>query len=149
MEKIRATGAPLVGRFNARQEDLEYVAQIPQQPGDAGGVASVRRTLLDPILAQAATEAGAELRMATKVTGLVEDQGRVRGVRVAHNGSQTTLQARLVVGARRGTNRGQLRHDLLLEPPGKAPHRSTTWPISLLKKHPKCGLAFRHHGMDG
>ncbi len=99
MEKIRATGAPLVGRFDARQEDLEYSTQIPQQPGDVGGVASVRRTLLDPILAQAATEAGADLRMATKVTGLVEDQGRVRGVRVAHNGSETTLKARLVVGA--------------------------------------------------
>jgi 2-polyprenyl-6-methoxyphenol hydroxylase-like FAD-dependent oxidoreductase len=99
IEKIRATGAPLVGRFNARQEDLEYVSPTPQQPGDVGGVASVRRTLLDPILAQAATEAGADLRMASKVTGLVEDQGRVTGVRVAQNGSETTLQARLVIGA--------------------------------------------------
>ncbi len=99
MEKIRATGAPLIGHFNARQEDLEYSTQIPQQPGDVGGLASVRRTLLDPILAQAATEAGAELRMATKVTGLVEDQGRVTGVRVAQNGSETTLKARLVIGA--------------------------------------------------
>jgi 2-polyprenyl-6-methoxyphenol hydroxylase-like FAD-dependent oxidoreductase len=99
MEKVRATGAPLVGRFDARQEDLEYVTPTPQQPGDVGGVASVRRTLLDPILAEAAAEAGADVRMATKVTGLVEDQGRVAGVRVAHNGSETTLQARLVVGA--------------------------------------------------
>ena len=37
--------------------------------------------------------------MASKVTGLVEDRGRVAGVRVAQNGSETTLQARLVVGA--------------------------------------------------
>ncbi len=99
MEQIRATGAPLVGRFDARQEDLEYSTPIPQQPGDAGGFASVRRMLLDPILAQAAVEAGADLRMGSKVTGLVEDQGRVTGVRVTQNGSQTTLQARLVVGA--------------------------------------------------
>ncbi len=99
MEKIRATGAPLVGRFDARQEDLEYVPRVPQQPGDVGGLVSVRRTLLDPILADAAAEAGADLRMASKVTGLIEDQGRVTGVRVAQNGSATTLKARLVVGA--------------------------------------------------
>jgi 2-polyprenyl-6-methoxyphenol hydroxylase-like FAD-dependent oxidoreductase len=99
MEKIRATGAPLVGRFDTRQGDLEYSTPIPQQPGDVGGFASVRRSLLDPILAQAATEAGAGLRMASKVTELVEDRGRVAGVRVTHNGSETTLQARLVIGA--------------------------------------------------
>lgn len=99
MEKIRATGAPLVGRFDTRQEDLEYTTPIPQQPGDVGGFASVRRALLDPILAQAAVEAGADLRMASKVTALVEDRGRVAGVRVTQNGSETTLRARLVIGA--------------------------------------------------
>lgn len=99
MAKIRATGAPIVGRFAARQEDLEYVPAVPQQPGDVGGLVSVRRTLLDPILADAAAEAGADLRMASKVTGLIEDQGRVTGVRVVQNGSETTLKARLVVGA--------------------------------------------------
>ncbi len=99
MEKIRATGAPLVGHFDVRQEDLEFVTLIPQRPGDVGGAASVRRTLLDSILAQAAAEAGADVRMASKVTGLVEDRGRVAGVRVTHNGSEMTLQARLVVGA--------------------------------------------------
>ncbi len=99
MEKIRATGAPLVGHFDVRQEDLEFVTPIPQRPGDVGGAASVRRTLLDSILAQAAAEAGADVRMASKVTGLVEDRGRVAGVQVTHNGSEMTLQARLVVGA--------------------------------------------------
>jgi 2-polyprenyl-6-methoxyphenol hydroxylase-like FAD-dependent oxidoreductase len=99
MEQIHATGAPLVQRFRTRQEDMEYVTPIPQRPGDVGGFASVRRSLLDPILAQAAVEAGAEVRMASKVTGLVEDQGRVAGVRVAQNGSEAALQARLVVGA--------------------------------------------------
>ena len=42
---------------------------------------SVRRLLLDPILMQAAVEAGAEVRMAAKVTALVRDGGRVTGVR--------------------------------------------------------------------
>jgi 2-polyprenyl-6-methoxyphenol hydroxylase-like FAD-dependent oxidoreductase len=99
MHEIRATGAPLIDRVDARQEDLEYITTIPQPSGGVGGTASVRRTLLDPILAQAAAEAGADLRMASKVTGLVEERGRVAGVRLAHNDSQTTLRARLVVGA--------------------------------------------------
>ncbi len=71
MEKIRATGAPLVGHFDVRQEDLRYATSIPQRPGDVGGAVSVRRTLLDPILVQAAADAGADVRMASKVTGLV------------------------------------------------------------------------------
>lgn len=99
MEKIRATGAPIIGRFDTRQENLQYTTPIPQQSGDVGGFASVRRSLLDPILAQAAVEAGADLRMGSKVTALMEDQGRVTGVRVTQNGAQTTLRARLVIGA--------------------------------------------------
>jgi 2-polyprenyl-6-methoxyphenol hydroxylase-like FAD-dependent oxidoreductase len=41
----------------------------------------------------------APIRMATKVTGLLEDRGRVTGVRVAHNGSESPRAAPLVVGA--------------------------------------------------
>lgn len=44
-------------------------------------------------------EAGAEVRMATKVTGLIEERGRVTGVRVVHDGSEGALMAPLVVGA--------------------------------------------------
>ena len=99
IEDLRATGAPFVTHNDVRLEDLEYVVPIPQQPGDVGGGMSVRRTLLDPILAKAAVNAGADVRMATKVTGVVKDQGRVCGVRVTHNGSETELHARLVVGA--------------------------------------------------
>ena len=51
---------------------------------------SIRRLLLDPILMEAATEAGAEVWMGAKVTALVRDGGRVTGVRVARNGSQQT-----------------------------------------------------------
>ena len=60
---------------------------------------SIRRPLLDPILVEAAAEAGAEVWMGAKVTALVRDSGRVTGVRVAHNGSEQTLEARLVAGA--------------------------------------------------
>src|SRR5215472_13521264 len=47
----------------------------------------------------AAVGAGAEVWMGAKVTALVEDRGRVMGVRVARNGSERVLEAGLVVGA--------------------------------------------------
>jgi len=97
--QVRATGAPYLRYFDLRQDDLEVRAEIPQRPGDVGGIASVRRLLLDPILADAAAESGADIRMGTKVIGLLEDRARVTGVKVAHNGSEETLEARLVVGA--------------------------------------------------
>jgi 2-polyprenyl-6-methoxyphenol hydroxylase-like FAD-dependent oxidoreductase len=98
-EKVRATGATLVRRVDFRQEDFKFTEAFPQRPGDIGGTTSVRRHLLDPILAEAAAEAGVEMRMGTKVTGLVEERGRVAGVKVERDGSQSALLARLVVGA--------------------------------------------------
>lgn len=98
-EKLQATGAPCVGLVNLRIEDLQFQAPLPQQPGDVGGLRSVRRLVLDPILAGAAAEAGAETRMGATVTGLVKDGARVTGVRVKQDGAESTLQARLVVGA--------------------------------------------------
>ena len=86
-EALRATGAPLVERTDMRVEDLRLAMELPQRPGDVGGMVSVRRLLLDPLLAAAAEEAGADLRTATEVTSLVEDDGRVVGVLVKSQGS--------------------------------------------------------------
>jgi flavin-dependent dehydrogenase len=97
--RLRATGAPFVDRANLRIEDLEISVPWPQAPGDVGGMMSVRRHVLDPILADAAAEAGAEVRMPAKVVGLWEEDGRVAGVRVAAAGGEERLRARLVVGA--------------------------------------------------
>jgi 2-polyprenyl-6-methoxyphenol hydroxylase-like FAD-dependent oxidoreductase len=99
LSALRATGAPIVNRVDIRQEGFRARVPVPQQPGDAGGAMSVRRLLLDPILLQAAVETGAEVWMGAKVTALVTDRGRVKGVRVSRNGSEQALQARLVVGA--------------------------------------------------
>jgi 2-polyprenyl-6-methoxyphenol hydroxylase-like FAD-dependent oxidoreductase len=99
LSALRATGAPTVNHLDIRQEGFRAQVPAPQQPGDVGGLMSVRRLLLDPILADAAAEAGAEVWMGAKVTALVKDRGRVTGVRVAHNGSEQSLEARLVVGA--------------------------------------------------
>jgi flavin-dependent dehydrogenase len=94
-EQIRATGTPYLRRYDLRQDYLRVTVDIPQLPGDVGGIASVRRLMLDPILADAAVRAGAEVRMGAKVTGLVQERGRVTGVRIGRE----VLRARLVVGA--------------------------------------------------
>jgi 2-polyprenyl-6-methoxyphenol hydroxylase-like FAD-dependent oxidoreductase len=99
LSAVRATGAPIVNHVDIRLEGFRARVPLPQRPGDVGGVMSVRRLLLDPILMEAAAEAGAEVWMGAKVTALVRDRGRVTGVRVARNGSEQSLEARLVVGA--------------------------------------------------
>ena len=60
-----------------------------------------RRTVLDPLLVDAALAAGAEVCYGVVVTGLVrDDRGRVTGVRArTHDGREVSVTARLVVGA--------------------------------------------------
>jgi 2-polyprenyl-6-methoxyphenol hydroxylase-like FAD-dependent oxidoreductase len=99
LSDVRATGAPIVNHVDIRQEGFRARVPVPQQPGDVGGLMSVRRLLLDPILAEAAAAAGAEVLMGAKMTALARDRDRVTGVRVVHEGSEQTLEARLVVGA--------------------------------------------------
>ncbi len=98
-ERLRATGAPYVLRLDNRADDFRASIDWPQEPGDVGGIAAIRRIVLDPILAAAAEEAGAEVRMATNVTGLLTDGGRVAGVRVSGPEGEGEIRARLVVGA--------------------------------------------------
>jgi flavin-dependent dehydrogenase len=99
LSALQATGAPIVNQLDVRQEGFCLRGPAPQVPGDVGGFMSVRRLLLDPILLEAAAAAGTEVLMGAKVTALVKDGGRVTGVRVAQNGSEQPLRARLVVGA--------------------------------------------------
>ncbi len=99
IDKVRATGAPFVKQLDLRLEDFAFVASVPQRPGDVGGVVSVRRSILDPILADAAAEAGAEVRTGATFTGLIHDGGRVTGARVMQDRVERTLLTRLVVGA--------------------------------------------------
>ncbi|MFE0761626.1 NAD(P)/FAD-dependent oxidoreductase [Streptomyces smyrnaeus] len=110
LDGLRATGAPLVARADARVGEVRWPAVWPVRAGDPGGVMSVRRFRLDPLLAETAREAGATLLTGTAVTELVRaENGRVTGVRVssATGGEETrggaaderVLKARLVVGA--------------------------------------------------
>lgn len=94
-DRLRSAGARFANRTDTRVEDVRVITSWPMRAGDVGGITSVRRTVLDPILAAAAADAGAEMRFETKVTGVVEEDGRVVGVRT----DSGDLRARLVVGA--------------------------------------------------
>jgi flavin-dependent dehydrogenase len=95
-ERLRATGAPVVDHTDTRVEDLSIDIPLPQRPGDVGGMMSVRRFRLDPLLADAAQEAGAELHTGAEVSGLLREHDRVVGVGLRDG---RALRARLVVGA--------------------------------------------------
>ncbi|MFI6939564.1 NAD(P)/FAD-dependent oxidoreductase [Streptomyces sp. NPDC050418] len=61
---------------------------------------NVRRSTLDPLIrAHAERTEGVELLLGHQVTGVVEERGRVVGVRVKADGGERELRARLVVGA--------------------------------------------------
>lgn len=97
-DRVHATGAEPIRQLDLRQDEFAATVEPRLRPGDIGGAMSVRRFLLDPILAEAAQDAGAVVMMETAVTGLVQN-GRVTGVRVSAGGSEREFSARLVVGA--------------------------------------------------
>ena len=96
LDRVLATGAPWIERADLRVDDLRLVHRWPRRPADPGPMLSVRRPALDVLLVEAAEEAGAVVRTGTRVTGVVERDGRVAGVRV--DGGEA-LDASLVVGA--------------------------------------------------
>lgn len=98
-EPVRATGVRFLTRADIRLNEFQVVAPFPLRFDDLGGAAFLRRHLLDAILAESAVEAGADLRMGTKVVEVLWDRGRVSGVKVQHGGVETELHAPLLVGA--------------------------------------------------
>ncbi|MFI7670159.1 NAD(P)/FAD-dependent oxidoreductase [Nocardia sp. NPDC049526] len=98
-ERVRATGAPYLTRVDTRMDEFRAVLDFPLERGDVGGGACVRREALDPILADAAVRAGADLQMGTRAIDLIRVDGRVVGVRAERDGRETEFHADLVVGA--------------------------------------------------
>lgn len=86
--------APPIHRLRITFDDVATPATDVLAITGAPGL-SVRRITLDAILVDAAADAGAEVRTATAVTGLVMDGARVAGVTTASG----ELRAPLVVGA--------------------------------------------------
>jgi menaquinone-9 beta-reductase len=99
LDAALAAGAVPLERLVLVMDDARVEADLSlAQPGGAplcGAGLSMRRLTLDALLAQAAVEAGAVLYDATNVVGLIEQDGRICGVRTGRG----DIRARLVVGA--------------------------------------------------
>lgn len=96
LEHVLATSLPIRGMLITGEPRVVVRAMYP--PGVEGRALS--RTVLDERLARAAVEAGAQLEEGVLVRGPVQDeQGRVTGVRVLCRGHETSIGARLVIGA--------------------------------------------------
>jgi len=98
LDRLVATGCPPIDTYSF---DLGPFT-ISGAPGtdDAPVAYGPRRTVLDKLLVDAASEAGAEVREGFTVEDVVVDDGRVTGVRGHSKGGQTvTEHAEVVVGA--------------------------------------------------
>ena len=99
LDHVAATGAPPIKRFSLDVGPFALVGSAPPAEGVAASYFP-RRRLLDPILAGAAVEAGAELRTGFSVRELVWEGDRVVGIRGrSATGTTVTERARVVIGA--------------------------------------------------
>src|SRR3954452_23212151 len=99
LDRLVATGCPRVETYSFDFGPLTIAGKPQPVDGFAHGYCP-RRTVLDKLLADAAVEAGAELREHFTVDELVFCDGTVTGVRGhAKGGPPVTESARVVVGA--------------------------------------------------
>ena len=100
LESIRSSGAPPIRKtsFHYGSETIEV--PIKEKDG-VDALYAPRRTVLDPVLTEAARAAGAEVVHGVSVTGLLRsDDGRVRGATIsAADQSAVDVTADLVIGA--------------------------------------------------
>jgi flavin-dependent dehydrogenase len=94
LDRVVATGCPGIGTYAYDFGDVTLAGA----PGTAEAPLAYapRRTLLDAVLVDAASEAGAEVREGFTVTDLVIEDGRVTGI---HGRKAGEVRGRVVVGA--------------------------------------------------
>ncbi|HEY7273624.1 MAG TPA: NAD(P)/FAD-dependent oxidoreductase [Actinoplanes sp.] len=100
LDRIVAAGTPPV-RHTAFHYGSDTVSVSIRPAVGVEALYAPRRTLLDAVLADAATDAGADVRFGTAVTGLLRDgAGRVTGVVTRdRDGAERPERAGLVIGA--------------------------------------------------
>ncbi|WP_037852447.1 NAD(P)/FAD-dependent oxidoreductase [Streptomyces sp. NRRL S-340] len=99
LDRVRASGCPPLDRTVYEVADIHIEGRARGVAGQRSGFAP-RRHVLDAVLVDAATAAGAEFRDHCRVTGLLRDGlGRVVGVEGSQDGRPFTERARLVIGA--------------------------------------------------
>ncbi len=93
LDRLTATGCPGIDTY-------AYDVGPFTISGSPGTAYAPRRTVLDALLVDAASEAGAEVRQGFTVTEVVIEEGRVTGIRGHQKGGATiTERAPVVVGA--------------------------------------------------
>ena len=80
LDRIVGSNCPPIRRCEVDLGPIRLVGEPPSQDGILDAY-SMRRIILDKILADAAVAAGAELREATTVTGLLRESESVTGIR--------------------------------------------------------------------
>ncbi len=99
LDRIRTAGTPRIRTTTFHYGDESVEVRIKAREG-VDALYAPRRTVLDPILLDAARDAGAEVRFGHSLVGLVPDRtGRVRGARINVDGTEYPVSADLVVGA--------------------------------------------------
>jgi flavin-dependent dehydrogenase len=98
LDRVAATGCPAIRKLSIDMGDFPLVGT----PAPIDGVSESygpRRTALDTVLAEAAVEAGVELRTGFSVQELLWDGDRVVGIRgQVQGGGVVTEHARVVIG---------------------------------------------------
>ncbi|MDH5676787.1 MAG: NAD(P)/FAD-dependent oxidoreductase [Myxococcales bacterium] len=100
LERLAATDTPAV--TNTIFHYGKRAVELPMEGRDGvDALYSPRRTVLDPLLVDAAREAGAEVCHGQQLTGIVRDaSARVSGVRLrAEDGTQLMVKSGVVIGA--------------------------------------------------
>jgi len=100
LDAVKAAGTPAIRSTTFHYAGEKIEVQIKPRDG-VDGLYAPRRTVLDPILVDAAVAAGAEVVHGHSVVGLLRDgDGRVRGARVAGADRRAfDVEADLVIGA--------------------------------------------------
>lgn len=99
LDRIEAAGTPPVRRTALHYGDEVVVVPIKEKAG-VGKLFAPRRTVLDPILVDAAAEAGVEVRFGAAVNGLLRAGEKVTGVHGRdRDGRGFEARAPLVIGA--------------------------------------------------
>jgi flavin-dependent dehydrogenase len=98
LERLAATNCPPITEDYFDYGAFSLSGPVPAVDGVNTAFAP-RRIKLDPLLANAAVEAGAELRDGFSVQELMWDKGRVTGIRGRHKGAVVSEKGRIVIGA--------------------------------------------------
>lgn len=99
LDRIRAAGTPALRRTVVHYADEAIVVPVKEKAG-VDELFAPRRTVIDAVLADAAMEAGAEVRFESVVTELLWTGGSVSGVRGRDRGGREfEAHAPLVIGA--------------------------------------------------